>query len=99
MTRKSTSEQRRQLAMQEAADDALASKLQALTGWIAKAERSRVERDDAMKAAVDEDQAAFMGELRTMSAELAAAISELRGAPVQIDDERPKPRAIAGGKE
>ena len=94
MTRKSTSELRRHLAAQESADDALASKLHALTGWIAMAERSRVERDDAVKAAIDEDRAAFMGELRTMAAEIAAVISELRGAPVQIDEERPKSRSI-----
>jgi hypothetical protein len=85
MTRKSTTSLRQQIAAQEASDDALASKLQALMGWIEKAERNRHERDDAIKAAIDEDRAAYLGELRVMKAEIAASIAELRGTPVQID--------------
>lgn len=85
MTRKSTAALRQQLATQEANDDAMASKLQALMGWIEKAERNRHERDDAIKAAIDEDRAAYLGELRVMKAEIAASIAELRGTPVQID--------------
>lgn len=85
MTRKSTSALRQQLAMQEANDDALANKMQALLGWIEKAERNRHERDEAIKAAIDEDRAAYLGELRVMKAEIAGTIAELRGAPVQIE--------------
>lgn len=87
MTRKSTSALRQQLALQEANDDALASKLQALLGWIEKAERNRHERDEAIKAAIDEDRAAYLGELRVMKAEIAGTIAELRGTPAQVEHE------------
>ena len=85
MARKSTSALRQQLDLQEANDDAMASKLQALMAWIEKAERSRHERDEALKTAIDEDQAAYLGELRVMKSDLATAIAELRGSPVQIE--------------
>ncbi len=86
MTRKSTAALRQQLATQEANDDALASKLQGLLSWIEKAERSRHERDDAVKQAIDEDREAYLAELRVMKAELATSVAELRGAPVQIEN-------------
>lgn len=85
MTRKSTAALRQQLAAQESNDDALATKLQGLLSWIEKAERNRVERDEAVKQAIDDDRAAHLGELRVMKAEIAGAIAELRGAPVQIE--------------
>ena len=85
MTRKSTAALRQQLATQEANDDALASKLQGLLSWIEKAERSRHERDEAVKQAIDEDREAYLAELRVMKAELATSVAELRGAPVQIE--------------
>jgi len=86
MTRKSTTSLRQQIAAQEASDDALASKLQGLLSWIEKAERSRHERDEAVKQAIDEDREAYLAELRVMKAELATSVAELRGAPVQIEN-------------
>ena len=56
MTRKSTSALRQQLALQEANDDALANKMQALLGWIEKAERNRHERDDAIIGSDDAEE-------------------------------------------
>lgn len=96
MTRKSTSALRQQLALQEANDDALANKMQALLGWIEKAERNRHERDDAIKAAIDEDRTAYMGELRVMKAELAASVAELRGGPVHVEHDEPEPPKFIG---
>ena len=62
--RKSTSALRRALAAAEAAEDHLANKLAALPTFIESAERSRMERDDALRAAITEDQAAFLAETR-----------------------------------
>lgn len=85
MTRKSTSALRQQLAAQEQADDQLANKFQKLMGWIDKTERALNERDDAIKAQLDQDRNSFLGDLAVMKAELAASIAELRGTPVQIE--------------
>lgn len=85
MTRKSTSALRQQLAAQEQADDQLANKFQKLMGWIDKTERALNERDDAIKAQLDQDRMSFLGDLAVMKAELAASIAELRGTPVQIE--------------
>lgn len=102
MTRKSTTRLRQQLADQEAADDALAGKLTALNNFLDKTERARIERDNALKAAIDEDQQQFLAELRTMKAEIASVAAELRGTPVQIEgqkhDEKPVPFKIAAGE-
>lgn len=85
MTRKSTSALRQQLAAQEQADDQLANKFQKLMAWIDKTERALNERDDAIKAQLDQDRNSFLGDLAVMKAELAASIAELRGTPVQIE--------------
>ena len=95
MTRKSTSALRQQLAMQEANDDALASKLQGLLSWIQKAERSRHERDEAVKQAIDEDREAYLAELRVMKAELATSVAALRVAAVQIENNNAPARKMA----
>lgn len=90
--RKSTANLRKQLADAEQADDALASKLQAMLSFIEKSERARVERDDAFRAALAEDQAAFLGEATVMKSEITAMIAELRGTPVavQVNHEQPQ---------
>jgi hypothetical protein len=85
--RKSTSALRRELAAAEAADDNLANKLTALLTFLNSAERSRMERDDAIRAAISEDQAAFLAEIKAMKQEIAAAIHELRGSPVVVNND------------
>ena len=85
MTRKSTSALRQQLATQEANDDALATKIQGILSWYDKMERQRVERDEALKSAIDEDRAALFAENRVAKADLASMLAELRGSPVQFD--------------
>lgn len=85
--RKSTSALRRELAAAEAADDNLANKLTALLTFLDTAERSRMERDDALRAAISEDQAAFLAEIKAMKQEIASAIQELRGSPVVVNNE------------
>jgi glutamyl-tRNA reductase len=98
--RQSTSRLRKTLADAEAADDAQAAKLQGLMSFLDKAERGRIERDNALKAAIDEDQAQFMAELKVMEMELAALIAELRGQPVHIEGESADRtlKALPGGK-
>lgn len=90
MTRATTKRLHAQLQAQEEADDKLAAKMAAHLSFLDKVERSRIERDAALKAALDEDQAAFLAELRAMKAEITAIVSELRGAPVQIEGEQSK---------
>jgi hypothetical protein len=85
--RKSTSALRRELAAAEAADDNLANKLTALLTFLDSAERSRMERDDALRAAISEDQAAFLAEIKAMKQEIAAAVNELRGSPVVVNND------------
>lgn len=85
--RKSTSALRRELAAAEAADDNLANKLTALLTFLETAERSRMERDDALRAAISEDQTAFLAEIKAMKQEIASAIHELRGSPVVVNSE------------
>jgi hypothetical protein len=85
--RKSTSALRRELAAAEAADDNLANKLTALLTFLDSAERSRMERDDALRAAISEDQTAFLAEIKAMKQEIAAAIHELRGSPVVVNND------------
>lgn len=85
--RKSTSALRRELAAAEAADDNLANKLTALLTFLDTAERSRMERDDALRAAISEDQTAFLAEIKAMKQEIASAIQELRGSPVVVNNE------------
>ncbi len=85
--RKSTSALRRELAAAEAADDNLANKLTALLTFLDTAERSRMERDDALRAAISEDQSAFLAEIKAMKQEIASAIQELRGSPVVVSNE------------
>jgi hypothetical protein len=85
--RKSTSALRRELAAAEAADDNLANKLTALLTFLDSAERSRMERDDAIRAAIAEDQAAFLAEVKAMKQEIAAAVHELRGSPVVVNND------------
>ena len=85
--RKSTSALRRELAAAEAADDNLANKLTALLTFLDTAERSRMERDDALRAAISEDQAAFLAEIKAMKQEIGAAVHELRGSPVVVNSE------------
>ena len=97
MTRTTTAQLRRQLAEQEASDDAMASKAQSLMSWLEATERARVERDASLKAAIDEDQAAFFAELRTMKADLSSLVATLRGTPVAVSvDEAPTPRKLRG---
>lgn len=85
--RKTTSALRRELASAEAADDHLANKLTALLTFLDSAERSRGERDDALRAAISEDQTAFLAEIKAMKQEIACAIHELRGIPVVVNSE------------
>jgi HEAT repeat protein len=85
--RKSTSALRRELAAAEAADDNLANKLTALLTFLDTAERSRMERDDALRAAISEDQTAFLAEIKAMKQEIACAVHELRGSPVVVNNE------------
>lgn len=85
--RKSTSALRRELAAAEAADDNLANKLTALLTFLDTAERSRMERDDALRAAISEDQTAFLAEIKAMKQEIASGIHELRGSPVVVNNE------------
>jgi hypothetical protein len=85
--RKSTCALRRELAAAEAADDNLANKLTALLTFLDSAERSRMERDDALRAAISEDQAAFLAEIKAMKQEIAAAVNELRGSPVVVNND------------
>ena len=85
--RKSTSALRRELAAAEAADDNLANKLTALLTFLDTAERSRMERDDALRAAISEDQTSFLAEIKAMKQEIASAIHELRGSPVVVSSE------------
>jgi ribosomal protein L23 len=85
--RKSTSALRRELAAAEAADDNLANKLTALLTFLDSAERSRMEPDDALRAAISEDQTAFLAEIKAMKQEIASAIHELWGSPVVVNNE------------
>jgi hypothetical protein len=85
--RKSTSALRRELAAAEAADDHLANKLTALLTFLDTAERSRMERDDALRAAIAEDQAAFLAEVKAMKQEIASAVHELRGSPLVVNSD------------
>ena len=85
--RKSTSALRRELAVAEAADDTLANKLTALLTFLDATERSRMERDDALRGAIAEDQAAFLAEIKAMKQEIAFAVHELRGAPLVVNAE------------
>jgi hypothetical protein len=85
--RKSTSALRRELAVAEAADDHLANKLTALLTFLDSTERSRMERDDALRAAIAEDQMAFLAEIKAMKQEIAAAVYELRGTPLVVNSE------------
>lgn len=96
MTRKSTSALRQQLAAQEQADDQLANKFQKLMGWIDKTERALNERDDAIKAQLDQDRNSFLGDLAVMKAELAASVAELRGGPVHVEHDEPEPPKFIG---
>lgn len=85
--RKSTSALRRELSAAEAADDHLANKLTALLTFLDTTERSRLERDDALRAAISEDQTAFLAEIKAMKQEIAAAVHELRGTPLVVNGE------------
>lgn len=85
--RKSTSALRRELAAAEAADDHLANKLTALLTFLDTTERSRMERDDALRAAITEDQTAFLAEIKAMKHEIACAVHELRGSPILVESE------------
>lgn len=85
--RKTTSALRRELASAEAADDNLANKLTALLTFLDSAERSRAERDDALRAAISEDQTAFLAEIKAMKQEIAFAVHELRGTPVVLNND------------
>lgn len=83
--RKSTSALRRELAAAEAADDTLANRLTALLNFLDMTERSRMERDDALRGAIAEDQAAFLAEIKAMQQEIASAVHELRGTPLVVN--------------
>lgn len=96
--RKSTSALRRELAAAEAADDNLANKLTALLTFLDSAERSRMERDDALRAAISEDQTAFLAEIKAMKQEIALAIHELRGSPVVVNNNETTVTSIEGKK-
>jgi hypothetical protein len=85
--RKSTSALRRELAAAEAADDTLANKMTALLTFLDTTERSRMERDDALRGAIAEDQAAFLAEIKAMKQEIAAAVHELRGTPLVVNSD------------
>lgn len=82
--RKSTGALRRELAAAEAADDTLANKLTSLLSFLDSTERCRMERDDALRGAIAEDQAAFLAELKAMRQEIASAVHELRGTPLVV---------------
>ena len=75
----------RQIAQQQAADDALVGKLKALGSFIDRAAQSRKERDDAVIAAIREDQAAFLGELRTIQGDIATMIRDIQGPGHEIE--------------
>jgi HEAT repeat protein len=96
--RKSTSALRRELAAAEAADDNLANKLTALLTFLDATERNRMERDDALRAALSEDQTAFLAEIKAMKQEIATAIHELRGAPVVVNNNETTVTPIDGKK-
>lgn len=83
--RKTTSALRRELAAAEAADDTLANKLTALISFLDATERSRMERDDALRGAIAEDQTAFLTEIKAMKQEIAFAVHELRGTPLVVN--------------
>lgn len=83
--RKTTSALRRELAAAEAADDTLANKLTALISFLDATERSRLERDEALRGAIDEDQTAFLAEIKSMKQEIAFAVHELRGTPLVVN--------------
>lgn len=83
--RKSTSALRRELAAAEAADDTLANRLTALLTFLDTTERSRMERDEALRGALAEDQAAFLAEIKAMQQEIASAVHELRGTPLVVN--------------
>jgi hypothetical protein len=83
--RKTTSALRRELAAAEAADDTLANKLTALISFLDATERSRMERDDALRGAIAEDQTAFLTEIQAMKQEIAFAVHELRGTPLVVN--------------
>lgn len=83
--RKSTGALRRELAAAEAADDTLANRLAALLTFLDTTERSRMERDDALRCALAEDQAAFLAEIKAMQQEIASAVHELRGTPMVVN--------------
>jgi hypothetical protein len=83
--RKSTSALRRELAAAEAADDTLANKLTSLLSFLDSTERARLERDDALRGAIAEDQAAFLAEMKAMKQEIAFAVHELRGTPLVVN--------------
>lgn len=85
--RKSTSALRRELAAAEAAEDTLANKMTALLTFLDTTERSRMERDDALRGAIAEDQAAFLAEIKAMKQEIAAAVHELRGTPLVVNSD------------
>ncbi len=85
--RKTTSDLRAALNAIEQKDDGLAVKLAGIIAFIDKAERDRIERDEALKKAIDDDHAHFAGELRQLKAEIASAIAELRGGPIHIEAE------------
>lgn len=85
--RKSTSALRRELAAAEAADDTLANRLTALMTFLDATERSRMERDDALRGAIMEDQTAFLAEISAMRQEIASAVHELRGTPLVVNAE------------
>ena len=85
--RKSTSALRRELAAAEAADDTLANRLTALMTFLDATERSRMERDDALRGAIMEDQTAFLAEISAMKQEIASAVHELRGTPLVVNAE------------
>lgn len=96
--RKSTSALRRELAAAEAADDHLANKLTALLTFLDTTERSRLERDDALRAAISEDQTAFLAEIKSMKQEIAAAVHELRGSPVVLNSAESTVTSLEGKK-
>jgi len=85
--RKSTSALRRELAAAEAADDTLANRMAALLSFLDTTERSRMERDEALRGALAEDQAAFLAELQAMKQEISFAVHELRGTPLVVSAE------------
>jgi hypothetical protein len=83
--RETTSALRRELAAAEAADDTLANKLTALISFLDATERSRMERDDALRGAIAEDQTAFLTEIQAMKQEIAFVVHELRGTPLVVN--------------